>query len=151
MKRVFFSLVACSLVVLGCDSADPEPGPPLSFRATLSGLAVIREADFSMQNFFIWPLPHSEPSVTSIQLVDDEPAGERLEFIGLSRVGPDGPSPGAFGAGSFLTCLQSGPSGCLFAGPGELESPLSWRGLVAGRRRLMRPRPLRRPSSASHR
>ena len=111
--------------------------PLPSFRATLSapvnaalsGSAVIGEADFSMQNFFVWPLPRSEQSVTSIQLIDDDPASERLDFIGLSPIGPDGPSPGAFRAGSFLTCLQGDPSGCLFAGPGELENPLPGAGL----------------------
>ena len=123
MKRVFFSLIVCSLVVLGCDSANPEPGPPPpSFRArlsapvdaTLRGSAVIGEADFSVQNAFVWPLPNAEESITSIQLIDDDPASDRLDFIGLSQIGPDGPSPGAFRAGSFLTCLQGDPSGCLF-------------------------------------
>ena len=138
MKRAFFSLILCSLVFLGCDGADPAPEPPTPFfeatlsapvDATLRGSAVIGEADFSVQNAFVWPLPNAEESITSIQLIDDDPASDRLDFIGLSQIGPDGPSPGAFGAGSFLTCLQNGPSGCLFAGPGELKNPLPGAGL----------------------
>lgn len=121
MRRSFFALILLALVATGCDSADPATEPPEpSFEATLSapvnatlrGPAVVGDADFSTQNFFVWPLPNSDQSITSIQLIDDSGAGETLDFISLTRLSADQPAADSYAAGSFLGCMQMATFGC---------------------------------------
>lgn len=123
MRSSFFVLILLALAATGCDSADPATEPPEpSFEATLSapvsatlrGPAVVGDADFSTQNFFVWPLPNSDQSITTIQLVDDSGAGETLDFISLTRLSADQPTAESYAAGSFLACLQG--DGFLYGG-----------------------------------
>ncbi len=126
MNRAFLLFLLIALITAGCDSADPATEPPEpSFEATLSapigatlrGPAVVGNADFSTQNFFVWPLPNSDQSITSIQLIDDAGAGNTADFISLTRLGADRPEPDTYSAGSFLACVQPGVFTCFGTAP----------------------------------